>query len=151
MQAAGQRRAPIRDNGRVGVVRASERPIQRRGAPWPPLQKLVNVETGATELALWLNEVAPGEEVRRHSHDCEEIIYVAAGQLLATLGAESFELARGDALFVPTGQPHGFRNPGPVHTSVVAALGRADAQTFWVDEADRTGLHLDQGGRSLSS
>jgi len=132
----------------VGVVRGRERPVQRRGAPWPPLQKLVNAETGATELALWINEVAAGEEVRRHSHDCEEVIYVAAGQLLATLGAESIELARGDALLVPTGQAHGFRNPGPGRTSVVAALGRADAQTFWIDEADRTGLHLDQGGRS---
>ena len=133
----------------MGVVRASERPVQRRGTPWPPLQKLVNAETGATELAVWINEVAPGEEVRRHTHDCEEVIYVAAGQLAATLGAESVDLARGDALLVPTGQPHGFRNPGPGHTSVVASLGRPDAQTFWVDEADRTGLHLDQGGRSV--
>jgi quercetin dioxygenase-like cupin family protein len=149
MQAAGQPAAPIRDNAPVGVVRAGERPIQRRGTPWPPLQKLVNAETGATELALWLNEVAAGEEVRRHAHDCEEIIYVAAGQLVCTLGPDSFELGQGDALFVPAGERHGFRNPGPGHTSVVAALGRADAQTFWSDEADRTGLHLDQGGRSV--
>jgi quercetin dioxygenase-like cupin family protein len=149
MQAAGQTAAPVSDNQAVGVVRASERPIQRRGAPWPPLQKLVNGETGATELAVWINEVAAGEEVRRHSHDCEEVIYVAAGQLVATLEAESIALARGDALLVPTGRAHGFRNPGPGHTSVVAALGRADAQTFWVDEADQTGLHLDQGGRTL--
>jgi quercetin dioxygenase-like cupin family protein len=150
MQAARQPVVPVGDNRPVGVVRGSERPIQRRGRPWPPLQKLVNAETGATELAVWLNEVAPGEEVRRHSHDCEEIIYVAAGQLAATLGAESFELARGDALLVPTGQVHGFRNPGPGHTSIVASLGRPDAQTFWADEGDRTGLHLDQGGRSVS-
>jgi quercetin dioxygenase-like cupin family protein len=149
MQAAGQPAVPIRDNAAVGIVRASERPIQRRGAPWPPLQKLVNAETEATELALWLNEVAVGEEVRRHAHDCEEIIYVAAGQLVCTLGQDSFELGRGDALFVPAGERHGFRNPGPGHTSVVAALGRADAQTFWSDDADRTGLHLDQGGRSV--
>ena len=133
----------------MGVVRGRERPVQRRGPPWPPLQKLVNHETGASELAVWLNDVAPGEEVRRHSHDCEEVIYVAAGQLVASLGRETFELAKGDALFAPTGVVHGFRNPGPGPTSVVASLGKPDAQTFWHDEGDPTGLHLDQGGRSL--
>jgi quercetin dioxygenase-like cupin family protein len=133
----------------MGLVRGAERPWQRRGLPWPPLQKLVNHETGATELAVWVNPVAVGEEVRRHTHDCEEVIYVAAGQLRATLGDDEFALAAGDALFVPTGVVHGFRNPGPGPTSVVASLGRPDAQTFWHDAADSTGLHLDQGGRSL--
>lgn len=128
----------------MAVVRGTSRPVQRRGPPWPPLQKLVNHETGATELAVWLNEVAVGETVRPHTHDCEEVIYVAAGQLLATSGEDRHELARGDALFVPTGVVHGFTNPGPGPTSVVASLGRPDAQTFWHDQADRTGLHLDQ-------
>ena len=133
----------------MGVVRGADRPVQRRGPPWPPLQKLVNYETGATELAVWINEVAPGDEVRRHTHDCEEVIFVAAGQLAATLGRDSFDLAKGDALLCPTGVVHGFRNPGPGHTTVVASLGKADAQTIWADEEDRSGLHLDQGGRSV--
>src|SRR5207237_10066 len=68
-------------NQAVGVVRRADRPIQRRGAPWPPLQKLVNHETGATELAVWINDVGVGDEVRLHSHDCEEAIFVAAGKL----------------------------------------------------------------------
>jgi quercetin dioxygenase-like cupin family protein len=148
MQAAGQPIALVSDNPAVGVVRGSERPVQRRGPPWPPLQKLVNDETGATELAVWVNEVAVGEQVRAHTHDCEEVIYVAVGQLEATLGAEALALGAGDALFVPRGQVHGFRNPGPGHTTVVASLGRPNAQTFWADEADRTGLHLDQRGRA---
>jgi len=134
----------------VGVVRATERPVQRRGPPWPPLQKLVNYETGATELAVWINDVGVGDEVRLHRHDCEEVIFVAAGQLRATLEGEAFDLARGDALFVPTEAVHGFRNPGPAPATVVASLGKADAQTFWEDERDLTGLHLDQGGRSLA-
>ena len=131
------------------MVRGSERPVQRRGPPWPPLQKLVNAEVGATELAVWVNEVAPGEEVRPHRHDCEEVIFVAVGQLRASLGEETHDLARGDALLVPTGARHGFRNPGPGPTTVVASLGRAEAQTFWDDQSDPTGLHLDQGGRSV--
>ena len=134
---------------RVGVVRASERPVQRRGAPWPPLQKLVNHDTGATELAVWINAVGVGDEVRPHRHDCEEVIFVAFGQLHATLEGAASDLASGDALFVPTGAVHGFRNPGPGPTTVVASLGRPDAQTFWDDEQDRSGLHLDQGGRTL--
>jgi putative monooxygenase len=149
MQAARQPVVPVGDNRPVGVVRGSERPIQRRGRPWPPLQKLVNAETGATELAVWINAVAVGDEVRPHWHDCEEVIYVAAGKLRATLGPEAVDLAAGDALLVPTGDLHGFRNPGPSATTVVASLGRPDARTFWADEADATGLHLDQGGRSL--
>jgi quercetin dioxygenase-like cupin family protein len=107
----------------------------------------VTYETGATELAVWRNEVAPGEQVRLHSHDCEEVILVVVGQLLAALSDEQHSLGQGDALVVPAGAIHGFTNPGPGSASIVASLGRADAQTFWHDQADRSGLHLDQLAR----
>lgn len=128
----------------VPVVRGSERPIQDRGHPWAPLQKTANAESGTTSVALWRNWAKPGQQVRRHSHDVEEVIFVVRGRMTASLGDESHELAAGDALVAPAGVVHGFANPGPDDLEIAAAFPSASPETYWADEADLTGLHLDQ-------
>jgi quercetin dioxygenase-like cupin family protein len=133
------------------VVRGSERPIQDRGHPWAPLQKTANLESGTSSVALWRNWAKPGEQVRRHSHDVEEAILVVKGRMFATLGDERFELETGDVLVAPAGLVHGFANPGPDDLEIVAAFPSASPETFWADEADLTGLHLDQLARRPSA
>ena len=133
------------------VVRGRERPIQDRGHPWAPLQKTANHESGTTSVAVWRNWAKPGEQVRRHSHDVEEVILVVQGRMVATLGDETHELDTGDALVAPAGVVHGFGNPGPGDLEIVAAFPSASPETFWADEADRTGLHLDQLARRPSA
>ena len=133
------------------VVRGSERPIQDRGRPWAPLQKTANYESGTTSVALWRNWAKPGEQVRRHSHDVEEVILVVKGRMVATLGDERYELDTGDALVAPAGVVHGFANPGPDDLEIAAAFPSAAPETFWADEADGSGLHLDQLARRPSA
>jgi quercetin dioxygenase-like cupin family protein len=132
------------------VVRGSERPIQDRGRPWAPLQKTANQESGTTSVALWRNWAKPGEQVLRHSHDVEEVILVVKGRMVATLGDDRFELETGDALVAPAGVVHGFANPGSDDLEIVAAFPSASPETYWADEADVTGLHLDQLARRPS-
>jgi quercetin dioxygenase-like cupin family protein len=126
------------------VVRGADRPIQRRGHGWPPLQKLANHESGTSATAVWRNWVEPGQEVRLHRHDVEEIILVVRGRMRATLGGEAHLLDEGDALIVPPMVVHGFANPGPDDLAIVASFPSPAPQTLWEDEADTTGLHLDQ-------
>ena len=132
----------------VGVVRGAERPWQDRGHPWAPLQKTVGHESGAAQLSVWRNEVAPGQEVRRHWHDVEEAILVVAGRMSATIGDERYELGSGDALLIPARVVHGFRNAGSEHLSIVASLASAAPETNWEDEGDASGLHLDDARRA---
>jgi mannose-6-phosphate isomerase-like protein (cupin superfamily) len=133
------------------VVRGAERPIQDRGRPWAPLQKTASAESGTTSVALWRNWARPGEQVRRHSHDVEEVILVVRGRMVATLGDETHQLESGDALVAPAGVVHGFANPGPDDLEIAAAFPSAAPETFWADEADLTGLHLDQLARRPSA
>jgi quercetin dioxygenase-like cupin family protein len=126
------------------VVRGGDRPVQRRGHGWPPLQKVATYESGTTATAVWRNWAGPGQEVRPHRHDVEEVILVVQGRMRATLDGEVHMLDEGDALVVPPMVVHGFANPGPGDLAIVASFPSPAPQTLWEDEADATGLHLDQ-------
>lgn len=49
------------------------------------------------------------EDVRLHAHPGVEFIYVLEGTLGLTIGGDSVELDRGDALYFDASQPHGYR------------------------------------------
>jgi quercetin dioxygenase-like cupin family protein len=52
----------------------------------------------------------PGAVVPRHHHDVQEAFYVFEGSTTVRLGDEAFDLSAGDALLVPAGLSHDFRN-----------------------------------------
>ena len=65
--------------------------------------------------------VPPGSNVpppHSHSHN-EECVYVLAGTLRYTVGAETRDLAPGQSMSTPKGVVHGFSNP---FTEVASAL-----------------------------
>jgi len=69
----------------------------------------------ATGGAYCLLEVglAPGMAVPRHTHTREdEVYFVLAGELEATVGEEIFVLQPGDTLLAPRDVPHQLRNSG---------------------------------------
>ncbi len=73
-------------------------------------------EIGCFEL-----RVPPGSNVPPpHSHALnEELVYVIEGTLRYTVGSETRDLQRGDAMATPRGVVHGFSNP---HAVVARAL-----------------------------
>jgi quercetin dioxygenase-like cupin family protein len=57
--------------------------------------------------------LAPGMAVPRHTHTREdEVYFVLAGELEATVGDETFVLQPGDTLLAPRDIPHELRNSG---------------------------------------
>ena len=57
--------------------------------------------------------LAPGLAVPRHTHTREdEVYFVLAGELEATVGEETFVLRPGDTLLAPRNVPHQLRNSG---------------------------------------
>jgi quercetin dioxygenase-like cupin family protein len=57
--------------------------------------------------------LAPGMAVPRHTHTREdEVYFVLAGELEATVGEETFVLRPGDTLLAPRDFPHQLRNSG---------------------------------------
>lgn len=69
-------------------------------------------------VSLVINEVAPGNGTRLHTHDYDEIFVVAEGRSTFTIldtdtdTTTTFELRTGDVAHIPTGTTHGFMNSG---------------------------------------
>ncbi|MCA9673645.1 MAG: cupin domain-containing protein [Kofleriaceae bacterium] len=83
---------------------------------------------GARETSVWRLALAPRTPGTTHQVDREEIFVALAGRAVATVGAETLELAAGDALVVPAHQPFALANPDDQPFEAVAVFpvgGRA--------------------------
>ncbi len=88
---------------------------------------------GASSLALWQEEHLPGFRVPLHLHDCEEIITVIEGTIVATTGGEPVEVHAGMSWLIPPMCPHGFSVQGPGPVRLLALFGSADPQVLKCD------------------
>jgi quercetin dioxygenase-like cupin family protein len=92
---------------------------------WRPgveTRMLVSALTGATELCLFEQKVAPGMGAPTHRHDVEEVLTIIGGQAEAWVGEERMAVVAGQSVIVPPGLPHGFRNTGTGLLHVQALL-----------------------------
>jgi mannose-6-phosphate isomerase-like protein (cupin superfamily) len=92
---------------------------------WRPGVKtrmLVSAESGAMQLCLFEQWVAPGNGAPTHSHPVEEVLTVGAGEAEMWLDQERATVRAGQSLIVPAGRLHGFRNSGTVTLHIHAVL-----------------------------
>ena len=59
-----------------------------------------------------ITEFEPGMAIPLHTHNVEESVFILEGEATAVVDGESFDLAAGDATWVPAGVPHRFANRG---------------------------------------
>ncbi|MFW6032268.1 MAG: cupin domain-containing protein [Phycisphaeraceae bacterium] len=89
--------------------------MEMEGAEGVTMRLLVGREDGAPTFAMRLFEVSPGGHTPRHSHpfEHEAIILEGCGQVLGGVhGGTIRPVSQGDAIFIPAGEPHQFRNVG---------------------------------------
>jgi quercetin dioxygenase-like cupin family protein len=89
------------------VIRAQDgRLFDGLGAP---VYRLVHPLTvGSRNVGVSLCVMAPGDEIRRHSHEMEEACYVTAGTGLMFLeGVGDVRLEPGLAVYIPSNRVHG--------------------------------------------
>ena len=91
------------------------------------IRPLVDRTTSGIELCSLAEEVLPvGAAVGRHHHtETEEVYYVLAGSGRMTVGAETREVAAGDAVFIPRGHTHTLENTGVEPMTVLLVCGPA--------------------------
>ncbi len=91
-----------------------------------------------SQMTLVTVDVPPGGFIPLCSHRTEEELYlVLAGELHVRLGAEERALRPGDAVHVPPGTPHAYRNAGP-DTARFAAVGvGGPLDRFFVEMAEQ--------------
>jgi mannose-6-phosphate isomerase-like protein (cupin superfamily) len=89
-----------------------------RDAPteqWRPgveTRMLASSISGATQLCIFEQWVAPGAGAPTHSHPVEEVLTVREGEAEMWIDEDRAVLTSGQSLIVPAGRKHGFRNSG---------------------------------------
>ncbi|HEV7905183.1 MAG TPA: cupin domain-containing protein [Pyrinomonadaceae bacterium] len=91
------------------------------------IRPLIDRTTSEIELCSLAEEVLPaGASVGRHHHlETEEVYYLLAGRGRMTVGAETREVAAGDAVFIPRGATHSLENTGDEAIRLLLVCGPA--------------------------
>ena len=97
-------------------------PVLRRGTAVeyeavdaaPGLEKgvLIDETDGAPNFAIRRFVLEPGAEVPRHTNAVEHEQYVLAGSYVVGVDESEYRVEPGDALFIPAGTVHWYRNDG---------------------------------------
>lgn len=75
-------------------------------------QVLFDETSGADDVALRRFTLDAGGEVPRHTNDVEHVQYVVSGEYAVGLGDTERTVQAGDAVHVPAGTVHWYRNDG---------------------------------------
>ena len=100
------------------------------------LQKgvLIGDEQGAPTLAIRRFVLDPGGEVPRHTNEIEHEQYVLAGEYVVGIGDEEVTVSAGDALHIPAGTVHWYRNEGQEAGAFLCAVPTGDDEIRLVDD-----------------
>jgi quercetin dioxygenase-like cupin family protein len=83
---------------------------------------LVSARTGATQLCVFEQIVAPGTGAPTHCHPFEEVLTVLDGEAEVWMEGGRLTLSAGRSVIVPAQRYHGFRNSGSETLHIHAIL-----------------------------
>ncbi|MBV9460566.1 MAG: cupin domain-containing protein [Bradyrhizobium sp.] len=120
------------------IVNIEDMPAEQ----WRPgveTRMLVSAATGARELCIFEQWVAPGAGAPTHSHPVEEVLTVREGEADMWIGEAHVTVSAGQSLLIPPRRLHGFRNSGSatLHVQAVLAAPIFEALPEGVDEPVR--------------
>ncbi|MFC6787007.1 cupin domain-containing protein [Halobaculum halobium] len=109
---------------------------------------LIDDSDGAPHFAMRRFELAPGARVPNHTNEVEHEQYVLAGEYTVGFGAaseaptedgeavarEEHSVSAGDALFIPAGVPHWYRNDGDEEAAFICVVPNGDDTIHVLDE-----------------
>lgn len=83
---------------------------------------LVSARSGAVQLCIFEQWIAPGAGAPTHSHPVEEVLTVRDGEAEMWMGEQRLTVYSGQSLIVPADRMHGFRNSGATTLHIHAVL-----------------------------
>jgi quercetin dioxygenase-like cupin family protein len=87
---------------------------------------LVDESHGAPNVAIRRFTLAPGGEVPRHTNEIEHEQYVLSGEYVVGIEDEEYTVSAGDALHIPAGAVHWYRNDGDEEGAFICAVPTGD-------------------------
>ncbi|MFC7071076.1 cupin domain-containing protein [Halobaculum lipolyticum] len=95
---------------------------------------LLDESDGAPNFAMRRFELAPGATVPTHTNEVEHEQYVLAGEYTVGIDGETYTVAAGDALLIPAGVPHWYRNDGDEPGAFVCVVPNGDDTIHVLDD-----------------
>ena len=87
---------------------------------------LIDESDGAPHFAMRRFELAAGAEVPRHTNAVEHEQYVLAGEYVVGIGDTEHTVSPGDALLIPAGAEHWYRNEGDEPGAFICVVPNGD-------------------------
>jgi quercetin dioxygenase-like cupin family protein len=87
---------------------------------------LIGPDDGAPNLAIRRFELEPGASVPRHTNEIEHEQYVLEGEYTVGIDGEEHTVSAGDALHIPAGAVHWYRNDGDSAGAFLCAVPNGD-------------------------
>jgi len=94
---------------------------------------LLDESDGAPNFAMRRFELASGASVPRHTNAVEHEQYVLAGEYVVGIGESEHVVSAGDALLVPAGVEHWYRNEGEEPGAFICAVPNGDDEIELVE------------------
>ncbi len=110
------------------LIRSSEAVEYESVAAADGLRKgvLIDEGDGAPNFAIRRFVLEPGAEVPKHTNDVEHEQYVLEGAYTVGIDDEEYTVSAGDALLVPAGTVHWYRNEGDQPGAFLCAVPNGD-------------------------
>lgn len=101
------------------VVRSAE--VETKKFEWGEITWLDNAElTGSETLTVGIVVINPGMSNPEHHHpNCDETLLLLEGELVHSVGEESYTLRPGDLIHIPVGVRHKAKSTGQVPAKMV--------------------------------
>jgi quercetin dioxygenase-like cupin family protein len=87
---------------------------------------LIGPDDGAPNLAIRRFELEPEASVPRHTNEIEHEQYVLEGEYTVGIDGEEHTVSTGDALHIPAGAVHWYRNDGDSPGAFLCAVPNGD-------------------------
>src|SRR5216683_1958667 len=98
----------------------------------------VSAVSGAAQLCIFEQWVAPGAGAPTHSHPVEEVLTVREGEAEMWIDEDRAVVRAGQSLIVPAGRQHGFRNCGTATLHIHAVLAAPVFEAMMEGAAEMT-------------
>jgi mannose-6-phosphate isomerase-like protein (cupin superfamily) len=86
---------------------------RRSELPWSEIaHEFVGADNGGVAITFLLVDAEPGLGARLHKHPYDEVIVVLGGEAEVGDGTATHDVAAGDIVVIPAGQPHAFVSTG---------------------------------------
>jgi quercetin dioxygenase-like cupin family protein len=94
---------------------------------------LLGPEQGTPGLAIRRFVLAPGATVPEHTNEIEHEQYVLEGEYVVGIAGEEYTVSAGDAIHIPAGAVHWYRNEGSEPGAFICAVPNGDDEIRLVD------------------